>query len=229
MKILRLLLGIFILGCVVVSCDKDDTDNLMVGVYGGSISSRPASEIAKQKWENELQISVITHGVGGAGFSNKTEHNVPEQIAVGGVYDIYVLWASSNDFRALENMDINNIATQDGGIKLSCDLIKAKSPDAVIVFFTSIPRFDKTYIFDKVKYLVEEQIKTCEKLNIPYLDQYNGCGFNEDNYMEYYEEDKVHLTEKGYLTIVDAQISFLREIIQKIDIYKNSYKNEDYK
>ena len=228
MRNLKLLFVIFILGFI-VSCDKDDTDNLMVGVYGGSISSRPASEIAKQKWKNELQISVITHGVGGAGFSNKTEHNVPEQIAVGGVYDIYVLWASSNDYLALENTDINNIATQDGGIKLSCDLIKAKNPDAVIVFFTSIPRFDKLYIYDKVKYLVEEQIKTCKELNIPYLDQYSQCGFNQNNYTEYYEEDKVHLTEKGYLTIVNAQISFLREIIQKIDIYKNSYKNEDYK
>ena len=196
----------------IYSCDDDiaisekDYSNLSVGVFGGSISSRSQSQTGKNMWTNEFKFKVFTHGSDGAGFSNCNKNNIPIQISNAPAYDVYILWASTNDARHATIGDINSDdpSTQNGGIRACINLIKEKNSDAQILFFVSIHRFD---IYHDILYpFIDAQIDLCKSLNIPYLDQ--SVFYTEKNYKDYYMSDEVHLNENGYRKIAPMQIDF---------------------
>ena len=99
-----------------------------IAVFGGSLSVNKESDAAKQQWANQLGTEVVTYGVGGAGFSIEQGCSLQKQVDEAGVYDIYVLWASTNDYvnsrpcgnpldyTALDNYDEGKLNTQCGGI-----------------------------------------------------------------------------------------------------------------
>ncbi|HEX5555831.1 MAG TPA: hypothetical protein VFX43_21490, partial [Chitinophagaceae bacterium] len=69
-----------------------------VAVFGGSVSEIPASDSAKVLWKRYLGMDVTNFGVGGAGFSSLQGKSMQQQVDEAGVFDIYILWASTNDY-----------------------------------------------------------------------------------------------------------------------------------
>lgn len=205
-----------------------DPDSMLLkaGVFGGSISVRKESEAAKDVWRLNLRIKVSSCGAEGAGFGTMTNRNVPSQIDAAEPFDIYILWASTNDAVKgfLGNVNQFDERTQDGGIQKSIELIRRKNPQALILFFTSLPRFDNEMFSFRLPYFVDDQIELCNKYNIPYLDQYHLCGFNAENYKPYYLPDKIHLSREGYQKIAAMQMEFIREQIIR---YYSTIKYDD--
>ena len=197
------------------SCKKDmspirsDYCNLSVGVFGGSISSRLESQAAKDMWIKEFGFTVVTHGVGGAGFSGQILNNVPSQIENAPIYDIYILWASTNDARksTVGDLETLDISTQNGGIRKCVDIIKNKNENAKILFLISMYCFDKYY--EILTPFIVSQIELCEKIGLPYLDQ--SLFYNKENFSEYFLADKIHLKREGYVKIAPIQIIFFYE------------------
>ena len=205
-----------------------------IAVFGGSLSVNNESDAAKQLWANLLNAEVTTYGVGGAGFSNKQGYSLQKQVEDAGVYDVYVLWASTNDYTnsrecgtwkdytAYDNYDPRKLATQCGGINYCIKTLLEKNPDAEIYFFTSLRFFGadaghnpfstepnktgKTFAD-----YIEGQKACCAYYGIPVLDQFNLQGINEFNVEQFYVGDKLHMNEAGYRRIGPVQAAFLAD------------------
>ena len=205
-----------------------------IAVFGGSLSVNRESDAAKQLWANLLNAEVTTYGVGGAGFSSEQGYTLQKQVDEAGVYDIYVLWASTNDYTngrecgtwsdytAFDGYDTSKLSTQCGGINYCIRKLLEKNPEAEIYFFTSLRFFGddaghnpfserpnrtgKTF----AEY-VEAQKACCAYYGIPVLDQFNLQGINEFNVESFYLKDKLHMNEEGYRRIGPVQASFLAD------------------
>ena len=177
-------------------------------------------------------FGVVTYGVGGAGFSYDQGCTLQWQVDTAGVYDIYVLWASTNDYTnsrecgtwqdytVYDNYDESKRVTQCGGINYCIKKILEKNPRAEVYFFTSLRFFGqdaghnpfstepnktgKTF----AEY-IQAQRDCCAYYGIPVLDQFNLQGINEFNVSEYYVGDKLHMNEEGYRRIGPVQAAFL--------------------
>ena len=85
------------------SLEKEKLTNSMnygktVAVFGGSVSVIPPSDSAKVLWEKHLGLKITNYGVPGAGFSSLQGKSLQKQVDEAGVFDIYILWASTNDY-----------------------------------------------------------------------------------------------------------------------------------
>ena len=203
-----------------------------IAVFGGSLSVNPESDVAKQLWADQLGAEVVTYGVGGAGFSIDQGYSLQKQVDTAGVYDVYVLWASTNDYTndrpcgswsdytAADGYDVSKLHTQCGGINYCIRRLLEKNPRAEIYFFTSLRFFGadaghnpysvtpnktgKTF----AEY-VEAQKACCAYYGIPVLDQFNLQGINGFNVENYYKDDLLHMNEEGYRRIAPVQAAFL--------------------
>ena len=196
-----------------------------VAVFGGSVSVIPASDSAKILWKRCLGMTVTNYGVGGAGFSSLQGKSLQQQVNEAGVYDIYVLWASTNDYTnhrpvgdytdytEFDNYDTTKLVTQAGGINYCIKKIYQKNPHAEIYFFTSGKAFidrggyDPFYAHGMNEY-VEMQKKVCELHGIPFLDQFFKGGYSIFNKSLYYH-DGIHMNALGYHKLGQLQVSFL--------------------
>ena len=196
-----------------------------VAVFGGSVSVIPESNTAKAMWEESLDMKITNYGVGGAGFSSLQGKSLQQQIDEAGVFDIYILWASTNDYtnnRAIgeytdytefDGFDKEKLVTQAGGINYCIKKIYELNPNATIYFFTSSKAFNNRGGYDPfdengmVKY-VDMQKKICELHGIPYLDQFTLGGYNIYNKDLFYR-DPIHMNEAGYKKLGELQVAFL--------------------
>ncbi len=196
-----------------------------IAVFGGSVSVIPASESAKNMWKERLDVSITNYGVPGAGFSSLQGKSLQQQVDEAGVFDIYILWASTNDyFNKRENgsytdyseadgFDKTKLTTQAGGINYCIKKIYEINPNATIYFFTSSKAFSDRGGYDPfdptgmVAY-VEMQKKICAVNGIPYLDQFTLGGYNIHNSAQYYQ-DPIHMNSAGYQKLGALQVSFL--------------------
>lgn len=235
-KNLKIIILLFYIGIILISCQKFNSNNhfypspeidkeknhdspIYIGVFGGSLSSTTYSEAGKNMWRDSLgpKFIIETKGNGGAGFSSLTKRPVYIQIDESRPYDVYILWASLNDYYFhysiyqkdnIGDLLSNDLTTQSGGINFCYELIRNKNPKAIILFFNTLPNFaeNKTLIEPYVK----AQIDICNRLNIPYLDQNSLSGLTENNFYLFFLPDKVHLNENGYKFIAPLQIKFLK-------------------
>lgn len=205
-----------------------------IAVLGGSLSVCKESDVAKGVWADALGADVVTYGVGGAGFCRTQGHSLQIQAEEAGVHDVYVLWASTNDYNnrhecgtpmdwtAADGFAPEALDTQCGGINYCIHTLKAKNPDAVIVFFTSLPFFRSEDAWRRnapspsMAFFVNSQKKCCSGAGVKVLDQFGHSPFSPSNYIYYYKKDKLHLTEKGYEAVTPMQLRFLRRIVRKI-------------
>lgn len=196
-----------------------------VAVFGGSVSVIPPSDSAKVLWERSLGMKITNYGVPGAGFSSLQGKSMQQQIDEAGVFDIYVLWASTNDYtnnRAIgeytdysefDNYNKEKLTTQAGGINYCIKKIYELNPKATIYFFTSSKAFTGRGGYDPfdekgmVKY-VDMQKKICKLHGIPYLDQFTLGGYSIYNKDVYYH-DAIHMNALGYTKLGELQVSFL--------------------
>lgn len=196
-----------------------------VAVFGGSVSVIPPSDSAKILWKRYLGMTVTNFGVGGAGFSSLQGKSLQQQIDEAGVFDIYVLWASTNDYtnhRAVgdytdytefDNYDTSKLVTQAGGINYCIKKIYEKNPRAQIYFFTSGKAFTDRGAYDPfypqgMNDYVEMQKKVCELHGIPYLDLFFQGGYTIYNEKLYYH-DPIHMNALGYHKLGELQVPFL--------------------
>ena len=205
-----------------------------IGVFGGSLSVRQESNVAKQIWKDTLNATVTSYGVGGAGFSSLTGTTpIQTQVDGAGVHDVYVLWASTNDctsskevgewtdYTKFDNYDESKLTTQCGGINYCIKKLYEKNPNAEIYFFTGLRFFSAEYGYNPCSKTtngvgrtfseyVEAQKRCCEYNGIPVLDQFNLHGVGLFNYTLYYDSDKLHMNEDGYRKIGHIQAEFLK-------------------
>ncbi|SDA49460.1 GDSL-like Lipase/Acylhydrolase family [Algoriphagus alkaliphilus] len=196
-----------------------------VAVFGGSVSVIPPSDSAKVQWEKYLNLKITNYGVPGAGFSSLQGKSLQKQVDEAGVFDIYILWASTNDYtnnRAvgeytdyteLDGYDEQKLITQAGGINYCIKKIYEKNPDATIYFFTSSKAFVNRGAHDPsveigMSRFVENQKKICALHGIPVLDQFTLAGFNTYNQDKFYR-DPIHMNYLGYKKLGELQVSFL--------------------
>lgn len=203
-----------------------------IAVFGGSLSVNKESDAAKQMWADMLGATVDTYGVGGAGFSNLQGFTLQKQVDLAGVYDIYILWASTNDFvnsrecgnwkdyTEADGFDESKLSTQCGGINYCIRKLMEKNPRAEIYFFTGFRFFSREAGHNpfteeanatglNFSAYVQAQKDCCAHYGISVLDQFNIQGINEFNCDLFYMPDKLHLTEEGYRRLAPMQIDFL--------------------
>jgi lysophospholipase L1-like esterase len=196
-----------------------------VAVFGGSVSVMPASDSAKILWEEYLGMTITNYGVPGAGFSSLQGKSLQQQVNEAGLFDIYILWASTNDYTnkrevgaytdytEFDDYDEGKLTTQAGGINYCIKKIYEINPHATIYFFTSSKAFndrggyDPFYEQGMVQY-VEMQKMICEHHGIPFLDQFTLGGYNIFNKDLYYS-DPIHMNTLGYKKLGELQVSFL--------------------
>ncbi len=196
-----------------------------VAVFGGSVSVIPASDSAKILWEKYLGMTITNYGVPGAGFSSLQGKSLQQQVDEAGFFDIYILWASTNDYTnkrengfytdytEFDGYDEGKLITQAGGINYCIKKIYEINPQAIIYFFTSSKAFNDRGGYDPlhtegmVRY-VEMQKMICELHGIPFLDQFTLGGYNIFNKDLYYR-DPIHMNALGYKKLGELQVSFL--------------------
>jgi lysophospholipase L1-like esterase len=196
-----------------------------VAVFGGSVSVIPASDSAKILWERYLGMTVTNYGVSGAGFSSLQGKSLQQQVDEAGVFDIYILWASTNDYTqkreigsysdytVFDGYDERKLTTQAGGINYCIKKIYEINQHAIIYFFTSSKGFNDRGAYDPyyeqgMGQYVKMQKKICELHGIPLLDQFTLGGFNIFNKDLYYR-DAIHMNTLGYKKLGELQVSFL--------------------
>lgn len=205
--------------------DKSFNYGKSVAVFGGSVSVIPQSNSAKKMWKKYLGMTITNYGVPGAGFSSLQGKSLQKQVDKARVFDIYILWASTNDYTnhrdvgtytdytEFDGYDKKKLITQAGGINYCIKRIYEINPRAVIYLFTSSKAFndrggyDPFYELGMAQY-VEMQKKVCELHGIPVLDQYSLGGYNIYNKHLYYR-DSIHMNTLGYKKIGELQVSFL--------------------
>ena len=196
-----------------------------VAVFGGSVSVIPESDSAKSMWKEYLGMTITNYGVSGAGFSSLQGKSLQQQVDDAGVFDIYILWASTNDYTnqrdvgrytdytEFDGFDKEKLTSHAGGINYCIKRIYEINPHAVIYFFTSSKAFndrggyDPFYVQGMIQY-VEMQKKVCELHGIPVLDQFSLGGYNIYNKDLYYY-DSFHMNVLGYKKIGKLPVSFL--------------------
>jgi lysophospholipase L1-like esterase len=196
-----------------------------VAVFGGSVSVIPASDTAKALWKEYLGMSITNYGVGGAGFSSLQGKSLQQQVDEAGVFDIYILWASTNDYTnhrevgnytdytEFDGYDRKKLTTQAGGINYCIKRIYEINPKAVIYFFTSSKAFNDRGGYDPfyekgMSRYVDMQKQICALHGIPVLDQFFLGGYNIYNKQLYYK-DPIHMNGSGYKKLGELQVSFL--------------------
>ena len=196
-----------------------------VAVFWGSVSVIPASDSAKNMWKEHLGMNVTNYGVGGAGFSSLQGKSLQQQVDEAGVSDIYIFWASTNDYTnkrevgsytdytEFDNFDTNKLITQAGGINYCIKKIYELNPNATIYFFTSSKAFNDRGAYDPqvadgMVHHVDMQKQICELHGIPYLDQFTLGGYNVYNKHLYYV-DPIHMNGAGYQKLGELQVAFL--------------------
>lgn len=196
-----------------------------VAIFGGSVSVIPESNNAKMMWEKYLGMTITNFGISGAGFSSLQGKSLQQQVDEAGVFDIYILWASTNDYTnhrdvgsyrdytEFDGYDKEKLTTQAGGINYCIKKIYEINPKAVIYLFTSSKAFNDVgaydpFISEGLNKYVEMQKKICELHGIPFLDQFFLGGYNIYNRKLYYKDD-IHMNTLGYDKLGKLQVSFL--------------------
>ena len=240
MKHLRLFV-IFAAMALLAACNTHNNHKQTIALFGGSFSVIEASNVATDYWAEQLNAEITKYGVGGAGFSNRSQwdgQHIQWQIdqactPEAPVYDTYILWASTNDFNQCNTLsgdawdyteydgfDASKLETQCGGINYAIKRIREKAPKARILFMTSTKCFSAPGSGTNINYqgpengmnlFVAKQMLCCRAAGVPFLDLFTIPPFNEGNFEEFTESDHLHLNAKGYEAIRDLQVRFIRE------------------
>ena len=236
MKKLLFILIIILSVCVLYAqkCDFSSLYGKKCAVFGGSFSCISQSEAAKNVWKEKLGLQVVTYGVGAMGFSSLTgDQNIQAQVdkaVAKDKYDIFILWASTNDFARnypigtyrdytiFDNFDKTKLDTQCGGINYCIRKIYESNPLAKIYFFTTLQTVrwgersdDPFYNGEKSKIYdyVNAQKDCCKYWGVPCFDMFECTPINDYTKKVYVQEDGLHLTEVCYKNMGESMMMFM--------------------
>ena len=199
---------------LIVLCNSSPFKNKSIGVFGGSYSMIPESRVVKDGWKSYLNADVFDYGRGGYGFSCK-QGSIQDEVDNCNVKDIYVLWASTNDFTSnreagvpsdytsKDNYNESKRETQCGGINYCIKRLKEKNPDCLIVMISSSIFYQSQNGHDvslpnktgkSLAYYVKMQSECCRLNKIPFLNLLECVKLEESDF----QGDKLHYREKGY-------------------------------
>lgn len=201
-----------------VLCNTSVNRGKTIGVFGGSYSIIEGSEIVKDSWCTYLNAYVTDYGVGGYGFSRE-QGSIQNEVDYCDSKDIYVLWASTNDFnnnrRAGKPTDYSESdsfceakrSTQCGGINYCIKSLREKNPNCLIVMISSSKFFqtEKGYDMSKknaagesLKHLVDMQMECCRINRVPFVNLLDCVSFSEEDFCP----DLLHYNNQGYSKLV---------------------------
>lgn len=215
----------------IAACANSSNYGKSVGIFGGSHSCTTYSWIQRQCLERYLNLNVTVYGVGSHGFSS-LQGSIQDQVDAAGKHDIYILWASTNDFsgnrepgRVTDFTTADGYAperrtTQCGGINYCIDQLRRKNPEAKIYLFGSLKFFtsEKGYRWDtratnKLGYTYRQYIELEEAVaaqaGIPFFDQYHTIPIDEHNFRMCFMPDLLHHSATGYANIGFHQLEFI--------------------
>lgn len=211
-------------------CSESKNRNKSVAVFGGSLSSNVESYYATHLWEKHLGVRVVRYGQGGYGFSI-LQGSVQSQVDNAKVHDIYILWASTNDYTMLrepgepddytevDGYDAQMRATQCGGMNYCIKRLREINPNATIYVFGSLKFFvaggyeKESSSCNELGYnfyhYVEKQKEVAERQGVLFFNQFDIPCNTFENSFSYYKEDRFHMTANGYANIGVYQLYFL--------------------
>lgn len=205
-----------------------------IGVFGGSLSVIPESQSAKNIWRKYLNVQITDYGIRGYAFSS-LQGSVQSEVDKATSKDIYILWASTNDYNnnrecgfpsdytAADGYDKSKLVTQCGGINYCISKLKSINPKATIYFFTSAPFFSSESGYNtnskvvnatgyNFAHYIDMQKQCCTNNSIKYLNQFELDLFNPNNCAIYYQSDNLHPSNAGYALLGPYQALFLSEL-----------------
>jgi len=202
-----------------------------VAVFGGSLSVNKESQAAKLMWREYLNMQVTDYGHGGYGFSS-LQGSVLDQVNRAKVHDIYILWASTNDYTnnrepgspqdytEADGFDSSKLVTQCGGLNYCIRHLRQLNPKATIYVFGSLPFWWNTGGYDPASteenktghnfaYYIDLQRQVAELQGLKFFDQFSLPVLTPETKDRYYLQDNLHMNYNGYANVGLFQLYFL--------------------
>ncbi len=227
----------------VEACSGLSLQGKSIAYIGGSIASRPESDMVKSLVYGCLgKPKIYTYGRGGHGFAT-SPFSFQTQVEACKVHDIYILWCSTNDFYTgvpqgtvtdyteEDGWDEEKRITQCGGMNYCIRHLRQLNPDALIIGFTSLPFFgpngESTEGYTQTSpringegmnfyQYIQVQQQVFERNGVPFLNQWDLNLFSVDTYPPFYKDDGVHFSEDGYFVVGCKQLMFIAEILRTL-------------
>lgn len=213
-----------------IDYQKSPNFNAQIAIFGASFTRIEASDVCKQYWQQQLNITWTDFGINGAGYSNLpqdpgVQYEIDRWRERQQTYDIYLLWSPTHDFyksveigsladyTEADGYDRDKLQTLLGGMNYCYRNITEVHPEAQILLFTTLPVFNwgtDGYEADGLmQRYVDAQIAWARQHNVCYLDLFRCSGFTHDNYGKYYEQDALHPSSNGYDHLKELTARFI--------------------
>ena len=216
---------------VAKACRYSKNRGKTVGVFGGSLSVNKESQAAKLMWREYLNMHVTDYGHGGYGFSC-LQGSILDQVNAAKPHDIYILWASTNDYTnnrepgtpqdytEADRFDESRLATQCGGMNYCIRKLRETNPRAKIYIFGSLPFWWNSGGYDPASTEVNKtghnfacyidlQRQVAELQGVKFLDQFSLPVLTPQTKDQYYLSDNLHMNCNGYANVGLYQLYFL--------------------
>ena len=206
-------------------CAQSENRGKSLGILGGSYTIAPGSELLQNKWKEHLDVDIHNYGISGFGFS-RYQGSIQDEADKCGIHDIYLLWASTNDFNfnrpvgvpsdytLFDGYNEKNRNTQCGGINYCIKTLKDKNPSCTILMLSSSVFFqtEKGYDFTKtneignnlIQYVVAQR-ECCRTNKVPFLNLIETLTLTESDF----DGDMLHYNESGYSKLVKPSLLLL--------------------
>jgi lysophospholipase L1-like esterase len=230
---------------VAKKCRYSKNRGKTVAVFGGSLSVNKESQAAKLMWREYLNMQVTDYGHGGYGFSS-LQGSIINQVDGAKPHDIYILWASTNDYTnnrepgspsdytAADGFDRAKLVTQCGGLNYCIAKLRDINPKATIYIFGSLPFWWNTGGYDPAStevnktghnfaYYTELQKQVAEMQGVKFFDQFQLPVLDIHTKDRYYLSDNLHMNYNGYANVGLYQLHFLATE-KPLKVKKNSRK-----
>lgn len=220
-----------LLAPVIRKCRFSPQRGKSVAVFGGSLSVNKESEAAKLMWRQYLNMNVTDYGHGGFGFSS-LQGSIIDQVKRAKKHDIYILWASTNDFTnnrepgtpndytEADRFDESKLVTQCGGLNFCIRHLRQLNPQATIYVFGALPFWRNSGCYDPLSnevnqtghnfyYYVDLQRQVAEQQGVAFFDQFSLPILSIDTKKLFYLGDDLHMNYNGYANVGLYQLYFL--------------------
>lgn len=213
------------------ACKQSENMGKSIAIFGGSHSCSTSSWMLRDILKQYLDAKITTYSIGGQGFSS-LQGSIQEQVAGCESHDIYILWASTNDFHGnqepgyvtdyteADNFNEKRRISQCGGINYCIQKLRRKNPQAKIFLFGSLKFFTSergfnwyTTATNDLGYTYPQYIQLQEscalQAGIPFYHQYKEIPINLYNFKMCFTADHLHHNATGYANIAYHQLEFL--------------------